>query len=202
MKKIFVCLGLLLALYSCKSGSSGSPKGTVESFIAASREGNLENIKKYLTKSDVSLMELGEGMLAKFNPDGAKDMKEKMMKGFKEKTKDAKVDVKDEKIDGDNATVNVEFTHDGKSDTRPFSLIKEDGLWKISLLSTGMRNSGSDQKDVEETMKKMNMDSLKGVISQGMEEYGKLNQDSLKKVMQEAMKSGMKEMEKMKDSIK
>jgi hypothetical protein len=55
-----------------------------------------------------------------------------MAKEFKEKTSNAKIEIKDEKIDGDNATVNVEFMLDGKRETRPFSLVKEDGLWKIS----------------------------------------------------------------------
>jgi Domain of unknown function (DUF4878) len=198
MKRVFICVCLVIVLYSCKSGNSGSPKNTISSFIEASREGNITEVKKYITRSDVSLMEIGENLLAKFDPDGTKGMKDKMMKEFKDKTKDAKVEIKDEKIEGENATVNVEFTNNGKTETRPFSLIKEDGKWKISLVSTGMKNSGSKQKDIEEVMKNINIDSLKGSISEGMGELDKLNKDSLKKEIEE----GMKEVEKLKDNPK
>lgn len=195
MKKIITGLALIMVLYSCNSGTNGSPKRTVAAFIEASKQGNIAEVKKYITKSDASLLEMGESFLAKLDPNGAKDMKEKMSKEFKDKTKDAKIEIKDEKIDGDNATVDVEFTHDGKSESRPFSLMKEDGQWKISLLSTGMKNAGSNNPDAQGSMRSMNMDSLKGSISKGMEEFNKMNKDSLKKVIDE----GMKNMEKLKD---
>ncbi|MEJ7587512.1 MAG: DUF4878 domain-containing protein [Ferruginibacter sp.] len=202
MKKIFACVGFIMILYSCKNGVGGSPKSTVASFIEASREGDLVKVKKYITRSDVGMLEIGENFLAKFDPDG-KGMKDKMMNEFKEKTKDARVDIKDEKIDGDNATVNVEFSHEGKSETRPFSLVKEDGQWKIALLSTGMKNSGANQQDIEEKMKNLNIDSLTGTIGksmeEGMKEFNKMDKDSLKKIMEQ----GLKEYNKMdKDSLK
>lgn len=198
MKKVFACIGLLLVLYSCKTANSGSPKVTVAAFIEASKQGNLEEIKKHITKSDASLLEMGENFIAKINPEAAKDMKEKMAKEFKEKTSNAKIEVKDEKIDGDNATVNVEFMLDGKRETRPFSLVKEDGSWKISLISTGMNNAGSDGGDQKEAMKSMSPDSLNAAISKGMEELNKMDRDSLKKAMSDAMK----EIEKLKDTPK
>ena len=195
MKRILSCICLVAVLYSCKTGSSGSPKATVSSFIEASKQGNLTDVKKYITKSDVSMLEMAEKMMEQFNPGGVKDMQDKMSKEFKDKTSNAKIDIKDEKIDGSTATVNVEFVNDGKTETHPFSLVKEDGLWKISLLSTGMKNAGSDQQDAKDAMKSMNIDSLKGAISQGMEEMKKMDKDSLKKVMEE----GMKELEKLKE---
>jgi hypothetical protein len=195
MKKILICICLISTLYSCKNAGTGSPKGTVASFIEASKSGNLADIKKYITKSDVSLLEMGEKMMEQFNPGGAKDMKDKMAKEFKDKTANATVEIKDEKIEGDNATVNVAFGVDGKTETRPFSLVKEEGQWKISLLSTGMKNAGANSEDSMKEMKSMNMDSIKNAIGQGMEEMKKMDKDSLKKVMDE----GMKELEKLKD---
>jgi hypothetical protein len=144
------------------------------------------------------MLEMSEKMMEQFNPGGMKDMKDKMAKEFKDKTSNAKIDIKDEKIDGSTATVNVEFVNDGKTETHPFSLVKEDGLWKISLLSTGMKNGGTDQQDAQDAIKSMNMDSLKGAISQGMEEMKKMDKDSLKKVMEGAMK----ELEKLKKDPK
>lgn len=214
MKRMLACLSLMIALYSCSSISSDSPKKTVASFIEAAKTGDLAEIKKYITKSDASLMDIGQSFLSKLDPEGGKNMMDKMSKEFKEKTKDAKFEIKDEKIDGDNATVNVEFMNEGKAETRPFSLVKEDGLWKVSLMSTGMKNSGGNQQDMEDAMKAMNMDSLKGAISEGMKEFNKIDKDSLNKMMQEGMKEfnkinqdslkkamdeGMKELDKLKD---
>lgn len=194
MKRILSCFALMIVLFSCNSSKQGSPKTTVAAFIEASKTGNIAEVKKYITKSDVSLIEMGENIMARFDPSGAKDMKDKMAKEFKEKTKDAKIDIKDEKVDGDNATVNVTFAYEGKSETRPFSLVKEDGLWKVSLLSTGMKNAGNGSKDGN-----MDMDSLKKSINEGMKEFNNLDKDSLKK----AIESGMQEFNKMdKDSLK
>ena len=188
MKRILTCICLVAVLYSCKNAGSGSPKDAVNAFIEASKTGNIAEIKKHITKSDVSLIEMGENMMAQFDPKRSQEMKDKMAKEFKDKAGNAKIEIKDEKVDGSNATVNVAFVVDGKTETRPFSLVKEEGLWKISLLSTGMKNAGSNAQGAMEEMKALNMDSLKGVISQGMEELNKINKDSLKSAMQEAMK--------------
>src|SRR5690349_13810015 len=162
MKQMLSAFLLAIVLFSCKSGPSGSPKATVSSFINAAREGNLAEVKKYISKSDVSMLDIGETLLAKLDPEASKGMKDKMMKEFKEKTKDAKVEIKDEKTDGDNATVNVQFTNNGKTETHPFSLVREEGQWKISLLAGAMKYSRSDPEDIKKAMKNINIDSLKG----------------------------------------
>lgn len=198
MKKILTCICIIAVLYSCNNAGSNSPKGAVTAFIEASKKGDIAELKKYITKSDVSMLEMGENMMAQFNPKGMQEMKDKMAKEFKEKTGDAKIEIKDEKIDGNNATVNVTFDVNGKTENRPFSLVKEEGVWKVSLISTGMKNADSNEQDAAEAMKSVNMDSLKSAISQGMEEMNKMNKDSFKNAMQEAMK----EIEKLKDSAK
>ncbi|MBC7689081.1 MAG: DUF4878 domain-containing protein [Aquabacterium sp.] len=217
MKKIFAVAGLLIAFYSCNTSNTGSPKGTVNSFIEASKTGNIEEIKKYITKSDAGMLEIGESFLAKLDPKGAQNMKDKMAQQFKEKTKDATIEIKDEKIDGDNAIVNVAFAYKGHSETRPFSLVKEDGVWKVSLISTGMKNAGSNESEVQKTMKDMNLDSLQNAIGEGMKELNNMNKDSLKVMMEQGMKEfnkidkdslkkamdqGMKALEKLKDQPK
>jgi len=217
MKRMLACLSLMIALFSCSSISPDSPRKTVVSFIEAAKTGDLAEIKKYISKSDASLMDIGQSFLSKLDPEGGKNMMDKMSKEFKEKTKDAKIEIKDEKIDGDNATVNVEFMNEGKTETRPFSLVKEEGLWKISLMSTGMKNSGGNQQDMEDAMRSINIDSLKGALNEGMKEFNKVDKDSLNKMMQEGMKEfnkiskdslkkvmneGMKELNKLKDNTK
>ncbi|MEO6546760.1 MAG: DUF4878 domain-containing protein [Ferruginibacter sp.] len=194
MKKLLSCITLAITLFSCKNGTTTStPTNTVKAFIDASKEGNLTEVKKYITRSDAGMLEIGENFLARLDSNAANEMKETMSREFKEKTKDANIDVKNEKIAGDSATVDVQFVHNGKTEARPFSLIKEDGQWKISLLSTGMKNSGPNQQDIQATLNNINMDSLKGVIAEGMQEYNKLDKDSLQKIID----NGMKDVEKL-----
>ena len=139
---------------------SGSPKSVVSSFIEASKSGNFEDIKKYISRSDVSMMEIGENFLSKMDPNGVKDMKDKMAKEFQEKTKDATYQLGEEKIDGDNATVQISFTHQGKTESHPLSLVKEDGKWKVSLMSTGMNMACKNKEEVAKAMNSINLDSL------------------------------------------
>ena len=54
----------------------------------------------------------------------------------------------------------------------------------------------SKQENIQEAMKNINLDSLKGSIAEGMKELDKIDKDSLKKVMEE----GMKELDKLKDT--
>jgi hypothetical protein len=194
MKKIIGSLCLIALLYSCKNTTTSTPTSTVNSFIAASKEGDIDEIKKYISRQDISLMEMGEGFLSRVDSNAANEMKQKFATDFKDKVKDTRIDVKDEKIDGNNATVNVEFNHEGKTDTRPFSLVKEDGKWKISLMSTGMNNSGANKEDIEEAMKSINLDSLPASVQKEIGNLNQMDKDSLNKLMKE----GMKELEKLK----
>ena len=167
IKKIVPFLALLFIAYGCKTVSSGSPKTTVTAFIEAARQGDLAKVKQYITKSDVSMLEMGETFMAKLDPEGAKGVKDKMLKEFKAKAADAQIDILDEKIDGENATVNVAFHFKGRSETKPFSLVKEEGKWKIALLSTGIKNSGANEQELRESLKHINIDSMKDLIEKG-----------------------------------
>ena len=198
MKKLIPCFALLLFLYSCNNTQNNSPKSIVNSFINAGKKGDMEGLKKYITKSDLDLMQMGESMMAKFDSSGSNKMKDKMTAEFKEKTKNARAEAKDEKIDGDKAVVNVEFVNDGKSQLHPFNLIKEDGQWKISLLSSAMKNAGANNQDLKNAMQSINIDSIKGAMGEGIAEFNKMNKDSLKLVIEQAMK----EVKKLQDSSK
>ena len=198
MKNLLYSLGILILMYSCKSTGTSSPTATVNSFVAASREGNIDEIKKYISREDLSLLEMGERFISNVDSNAAKEMKNKFATEFKEKVKDAKINVKKETVDGTKAIVDVEFTMDGKTETRPFSLVKEDGKWKISLMSTGMNNSGAEKEDIEAAMKSIDLDSLQKAVQEEMGEMSKLDKDSLNKVMQE----GLKELEKLKEERK
>ena len=189
----FICL--ILIMYSCQSALSDSPKKTVTAFIEAAKAGNIAEIKKQLTQSDVGFLEIGENLLAQFDSSGSSNMKDKLAKEFSAQTKDATIEIKEGKIDGDNATVNVSFSKDGRTETRPFSLLKEAGKWKISLLSTGLQNAGAKEQDIKKMLQPHNLDSLKQSITKGIQEQlNTINKDSLQKVIEDRMKEIEKKM--------
>jgi ketosteroid isomerase-like protein len=207
MRKLFAFTMLAtVILFSSCGNQAGSPKGTVTSFLNAMKSGDLKEIKKHITKSDVNMMEVGES-LAKTFGQGDK-LTEKMQNEFKEKSKNVTFDVKDEKVEGDKATVNVAITDNGKTETQAFELKKEEGAWKVSLMSTGLNKAGlsSDelQKGADELkqgiddLKNISADSINGMLKKGAEELKKINMDSLA----EKMKAGSKDVEKMLEELK
>jgi len=172
MKKIFFALCLIAGFAACNSkDQGGSPTAAIDAMFNAMKNGNMDDIKKFITKQDVAFLESAEKLMNSIDPEAIKKMKEKMGTEFKEKVKDVKYVLKNEKVDGDKATVDAEVTENGKTDTHTFKLLKEDGAWKISLTNSGggMFNSmkgdmGPGGKDLEEgleQLKNMNPDSLK-----------------------------------------
>jgi hypothetical protein len=111
---------LIIVLFVVLGGSSG-PKGVVEDFIDADSCSDVEDL--VTDDFEESFGGCTDEQLESFEgPDEA----------------DIDVEVKDEKIDGDKATVEVEASGDigGQdiSETTTFSLVKEDGDWKIDSL--------------------------------------------------------------------
>ena len=179
MKKIILLLAVIGVLASCKTSDSSSPTVAVDGMFTAMKNGNIDEMKKYITKSDVAMLEAGESLMNSIDPDAIKKMKEKMVAGMKEKVKDISYTLKNEKINGDNATVDVVVTdngkaENGKTESHTLDLVKEDGAWKIALSKAGdgMFNSmkgdlGSGKKDLEhgiEKLKSMPPDSLKRLL--------------------------------------
>lgn len=189
MKKIFFAFLLLTGVFSCKSlGDQNTPTGTLDAMFNAMKNGNMDDIKKFITKKDVAFLESAEKLANSIDPNAIAKMKTKMGDDFKAKVKDVKYSFKNEKIAGDNATVDAEVTENGKTESHTFNLVKEEGAWKISLLNSGgMFNSmkgdmGPDSKDLEEGLEKlknMNPDSLKALMQKGIDAM-----DSMKKVME------------------
>lgn len=200
MKKIFILSTVIVLLFGCSS-KPGSPKATVTSFIEAMKKGDMETIKKLITKSDASMLSMAESMGQLFGQD--KNMQDKMKNEFIEKSKKVSFNIKDEKVEGDNAEVNVEITDGNKTTTQPFKLLKEDGSWKVSLISTGL-NMANNNDDMNNTninvadsinkamgeLKNVNTDSLQKIINEGqdkLKEILKKNPEAMKK-LEEALK--------------
>ena len=126
---------VLLALTSCKFGSS--PTATFKTFFEAQKKKDIAAMKKTLSKSSLQMMEkeakaqdktIDQAITEGFNSPGGKS--EKMP------------ETRNEKIDGDNATLEVNDEETKKWETLYF--VKEDGDWKIAL-----------DKTIEEMFKKM-----------------------------------------------
>jgi len=179
MKKIFFALCLLAGFAACNSKSDqGSPSASIDAMFTAMKNGNIDDVKKFITKKDVAFFESAEKFASSIDPEAIQKMKAKMSEQFKAKVKDVKYTLKNEKIDGDKATVDAEVIEEGKVNTHTFNLLKEDGAWKISLINSGdgMFNSmkgdmGPGGKDIEEgleKLKQMNPDSLKMLMQKGL----------------------------------
>ncbi len=174
MKKIIFSL-LAVTLFTACKNDTGAPSSAIDGMFTAMKSGNMDEMKKFISKSDISILEAGEKIMNNIDPEAINKIKGDISKEFKEKVKDVSYSLKNEKIEGDKATVDAEVTEGEKKSTHTFDLVKEDGAWKISLFKSnnGMFNSmkgnmGPDKQDIEagiEKLKSMPPDSLKAMLN-------------------------------------
>lgn len=184
MKNLLFVFCLAGTLAGCSS-ESATPTATIDSMFAAMKNGSIDSMKKYITKSDAAMMEAAEKILTAVNPDAVKKIKEKIISGIRENTGKVQYKLKSQKIDGDNATVEAEVTHEGKTTAHTFELVKEDGAWKIALSKPGndMFNSmkgnlGTEKSDLKtgfEKLEKMDKDTLKMLLNKGVQALDSLD---------------------------
>ncbi|HNU89683.1 MAG TPA: DUF4878 domain-containing protein [Ferruginibacter sp.] len=151
--------------------STSSPTATIDGMFTAMKDGKIDDFKKFITKEDATMMEEGMKLVNSLDSSFLRKAREEMEREFKEKVKNVTYKLKNEKLNGDNATVDAEVTDGGKTETHTFNLVKEDGAWKISLSKSddGMFNSmkgnrGANDPDLKEgieKLKNMDKDSLK-----------------------------------------
>jgi hypothetical protein len=192
MKKIIVLLCIAVGFAACNGkNDQGSPTAAIDAMFTAMKNGNMDDIKKFVTKKDAAFLESAEKFVTSVDPEAIQKMKTKMGDQFKEKVKNVKYTLKNEKIDGDKATVDAEVIEEGKTETHTFNLVKEEGAWKIALLNSGdgmfnsmKGNMGPDSKDMEEgleRLKNMNPDSLKMMMKKGLQALDSLSDKMEKK---------------------
>ena len=125
----------VLALLACKLGSS-SPTATFKAFFEAQKKKDVAAIKKTLSKASLALLEKAAKAQNKTLDTG-------IAEGFAGGSKTEEMpEARNEKIDGDNATLEIQDTDTKKWETMYF--VKEDGEWKVAL-----------DKTMEELLKKM-----------------------------------------------
>ncbi len=193
MKRLIAAFALLVCFAACKQEPDNPPTVVMENMFTAMKNGNIDDMKKFITKGDVAMLEAAEKFMTNLDPEGIQKIKTRMTEELKENAKHIEYSLKNEKIDGDRATVEAEIvTKDtaavnGKKLTKQtFELVKEDNAWKIALTKPGNEmfnsmkgNMGSrkgDLKDGLERLQKMDPDTLKMFIKKGLEAL-----DSMKK---------------------
>ncbi len=124
-KPLFALLLVLLSVLACKLGSS-SPTSTFKAFYEAQKKKDAAGIKKTLSKGSLAMLE-------KAAKEQNKTLDESLKEGFDEPAFKAPntPETRNEKIDGDTATLEVQDEQTKKWDKLYF--VKEDGDWKVAL---------------------------------------------------------------------
>ncbi len=104
--------------------SADTPKKAIEDFVKAYLAKDVEGIKKRFSKATLATMQKGADAQKKELDDMLKQFMELDDMPFKDTP-----EMRNEKIDGDKATVEVKA--DGKWEPTP--LVKEDGMWKLDF---------------------------------------------------------------------
>jgi len=128
LKLLFAVALVALAVAGCKWTSS-SPTSTFKAFYEAQKKKDVEGMKKTLSKGSMAMME-------KAAKEQNKTVDKALAEGFDTPAaKSAKMpETRNEKIDGNNATLEVQDEDSKKWDTVYF--VKEDSDWKIALDKT------------------------------------------------------------------
>lgn len=190
MKKILFALCVAACLAGC-SNESATPTATIDGMLAAMKMGSIDSMKKYITRSDAAMIEAAEKILTAVNPGAVSKIKEKIITEMKTAAGGIQYKLKSQKINGDNATVEADVTHEGKTTAHTFELVKEDGAWKIALSKPGndifnsmKGNLGNEKPDLRtglEKLEKMDKDTLKMLLDKGAQALDSLDAKTKKK---------------------
>ena len=115
-------------MISC--GGGDTPKSVAENFLKALNKMDYETAKKYGSEDTGKLLDMMSGF-AKMMPDSAK--------------KEMSFEMKDEKINGDKATVT--YTASGEEGVQTLNLVKIDGKWKVAMSKDSMNSQEGNSID-------------------------------------------------------
>lgn len=123
---IILTLALIaLSSAACKKSAGESPGATFEAFYESLKNKNVEAYKKTVSKKTLEILERRAKDLGRSLDEYIKLDMEKPTRTLPDK-----LETRNEKIEGDKATLEVKNTEGGWN-TVPF--VKEDGQWKLSL---------------------------------------------------------------------
>lgn len=116
-----VAIAALMAISGCSALKTLSPTDTFKAYYEASSKRDAAGIKKLLSKRTIEMM--NNAALA-----NNRKLDDEILEQRPAKEMPA---TRNEKIDGDNATIEVKQDKSEAWDTLPF--VKEDGAWKIAF---------------------------------------------------------------------
>jgi len=128
LKPICAAVVIVFAVLACSRFTS-SPTATFKAFYEAQKKKDVEGMKKTLSKGSMAMLEKG-----------AKEQNKTVDKALTEGLEspaghtDKMPEYRNEKIDGDNATLEVQNEETKRWDKIYF--VKEDGAWKLALDKT------------------------------------------------------------------
>ncbi len=146
-KSIALATALAIALASLACSRFGSsPTATLKAFYEATQKKDAEGIKKTLSKGTLEMLE-------GFAKAQGKSLDESLKSGLANDTAADKLpESRNEKIDGDKATLEVKNDKTGTWETVPF--VKEDGMWKIAfdqMFRDAFKNMGNSNSSAPST---------------------------------------------------
>lgn len=181
MKNIVLVLFLAATLTGCKSQPDETPGLVMDEMFAAMKKGQVDDMKKYLTRADNEMLETAEKIITGIDPEGIKNIKSRVIEEFKETANGLQLNIKKEVVKGNRATVEADIINTrvpadsaNHKTTHTFKLVKENNGWKIALSEPGNEmfnsmkgNRGARQPDLKEgvtRLQDMHPDSLKMII--------------------------------------
>ncbi len=130
MKKTILSLTTILALaVTLVSCGGGSPKGAAEKWLNGFYHMDYTSAKEVSTDETKKQLESFESMMGM------------MQQNAKDEAKKIKVDVKDPKVTGDNAT--VEYTLSNDPSPKTLKMVKQNGKWLAQWSKMDMGGMGS-----------------------------------------------------------
>ncbi len=132
MKKIIISiLSMSIIIMSCKSSSNETPKDVMKRLSANGKQGDLDAAFKEMCAADVAYTKQLIKDLAKQNNAEVNVFEKEVNEGFKKAYSGSDIAYENEKINGNQATIDAVNKTKGKTTTLPF--IKEGGQWKICV---------------------------------------------------------------------
>jgi len=129
MKKAILSVAAVMALaimlVSCKGNS---PKATAEKWLNGFYHMDYASAKEVSTEETKKQLESFEGMMGL------------MQQNAKDEAKKIKIDVKDPKVEGDNAT--VEYTLSNDPSPKTLKMVKQNGKWQAQWSKMDMGGMG------------------------------------------------------------
>jgi flagellar hook-associated protein FlgK len=119
-----VAIAVVVAVSACSLLNRSTPTATFKAFFEASKKKDAAGMKKTLSKGTLDMFD----KLAKEQNKSTDDMLKEV---DKDDQSEKMPETRNEKIDGDKATLEVKNGKTNKWDTLPF--VKENGEWKIAL---------------------------------------------------------------------